>query len=165
MLSLRPLNCGGNVYKKIEGKFEVRDKKVAIVVSRWNEFVVSKLLDGAIDAFGRHNLTEDITVVYSPGSFELPFIAQKLAMSKKYDAIVCLGAVIRGGTPHFDYISAEVTKGIANVGLNTGVPCIFGILTTDTMEQAIERAGMKAGNKGFDAAMAAIEIMSLMEQI
>ncbi len=154
------------MYNVIEGKFITEGKKYAIVVSRWNEFIVNKLLEGAMDAFRRHNAKdEDITVVYCAGSFELPIVVQKLAQSKKYDAVIALGAVIRGSTPHFDFISAEVTKGIAAAGMDANIPTIFGVLTTDTIDQAIERAGTKAGNKGFDAAMAAIEMADLLSKI
>jgi 6,7-dimethyl-8-ribityllumazine synthase len=150
--------------KIIEGFFDAKDKSFAIVVSRWNQFVVSKLLDGAIDAFKRNNADESkISVAYCPGSFEIPLVVQKFAQSGKYDAVIALGAVIRGSTPHFDYISAEVAKGVAKVQLDTGVPCIFGVLTTDTIEQAIERSGSKAGNKGFESAVSAIEMASLLK--
>ena len=150
----------------IEGAFDAKNKNFAIVVSRWNQFVVAKLLDGALDALLRHNADEqNITIVYCPGAFEIPLVTKKLAESGKYDAVITLGAVIRGATPHFEYIAAEVTKGIATVGLHTGVPCIFGILTTDSIEQAIERAGSKSGNKGFEAAMSAMEMISLYSQI
>jgi 6,7-dimethyl-8-ribityllumazine synthase len=152
--------------KVIEGVFEAKGKSFAIVVSRWNQFVVSKMLDGALDAFRRHSADEErITVVYCPGAFEIPLITQKLAVSGKYDAVVALGAVIRGSTPHFDYIANEVTKGIAKINLDTGVPCILGVLTTDTIEQAIERAGSKSGNKGFEAAVSAIEMSSLLKAL
>jgi 6,7-dimethyl-8-ribityllumazine synthase len=152
--------------KTIEGILDASGRKFAIVVSRWNQFIVSKMLDGALDALRRHKVAdENITIVYCPGSFEIPLIAKKLALSKQYDAIIALGAVIRGATPHFDYIASEVAKGIAQVNLETGVPVVFGVLTTDTIEQAIERAGSKSGNKGFDAAMAAIELVSLLEKI
>lgn len=152
--------------KVIEGVFEAKGKKFAIVVSRWNQFIVHKMLDGALDALRRHNtLEDDITIVYCPGAFEIPLITKKLALTKKYDAVIALGAVIRGSTPHFDYIANEVTKGIANVNLETGVPCILGVLTTDTIEQAIERAGSKSGNKGFESAVSAIEMVSLIEAI
>jgi 6,7-dimethyl-8-ribityllumazine synthase len=150
--------------KKIEGKFEGKGKKVAIIVSRWNEFIVSKLLDGALDALKRHNVDEkNIVIAYCPGAFEIPLTTKKLANSKKYDAVIALGAVIRGATPHFDYIAAEVTKGLAAISLETEIPCIYGVLTTDNIEQAIERAGTKSGNKGFDAAMTAIEMISLFD--
>ncbi|ROL56054.1 6,7-dimethyl-8-ribityllumazine synthase [Bacteroidetes/Chlorobi group bacterium MS-B_bin-24] len=152
--------------KTIEGILDASGRKFAIVVSRWNQFIVSKMLDGALDALRRHKVAdENITIVYCPGSFEIPLISKKLALSKQYDAIIALGAVIRGATPHFDYIASEVAKGIAQVNLETGVPVVFGVLTTDTIEQAIERAGSKSGNKGFDAAMAAIELVSLLEKI
>lgn len=154
------------MYKVIEGSFDAKGMKFAIAVSRWNDFVVNKLLDGALDAFRRHGGSEDdITVVYVAGSFELPLIVQKLAKSKNYDAVIALGAVIRGSTPHFDFIAAEVTKGIAAAGLDADVPTIFGVLTTDTTEQAIERAGAKSGNKGFDATMAAIEMANLVSKL
>ncbi|MCX7909282.1 MAG: 6,7-dimethyl-8-ribityllumazine synthase [Ignavibacteria bacterium] len=152
--------------KVIEGILDATGKKFAIVVSRWNQFIVSKMLDGALDALRRHNATdENITIVYCPGSFEIPLVCKRLALSKQFDAIIALGAVIRGATPHFDYIASEVAKGVAQVNLETGVPVVFGVLTTDTIEQAIERAGSKSGNKGFDAAMAAIELVSLFEKI
>lgn len=152
--------------KIIEGNFDAKGKNFAIVVSRWNQFIVAKLLEGAIDALNRHgSKDENITIVYCPGSFEIPIVVDKMASSGKYDAVIALGAVIRGATPHFDYISAEVTKGVAQVGLKSGVPCIYGVLTTDSIEQAIERAGTKSGNKGFDAAMSAIEMVSLFDKL
>jgi 6,7-dimethyl-8-ribityllumazine synthase len=152
--------------KTYEGNLIAKGLKFGIVVSRFNEFFSSKLLDGAKDALNRHGAAEtDIEVAWTPGSFEIPLIAQKMAESKKYDAVICLGAVIRGGTPHFDYIASEVAKGIANVGLKTGVPVIFGVITTDSLEQAIERSGTKDGNKGFDAAMSAIEMANLVKGI
>jgi 6,7-dimethyl-8-ribityllumazine synthase len=136
------------------------------VVSRFNEFFSQKLLEGAQDAMLRHGVLEsDIEVAWTPGSFEIPLVAKKMAESKKYNVIICLGAVIRGGTPHFEYIAAEVTKGIAHIGLDTGVPVIYGIITADTLEQAIERSGTKAGNKGFDAAVSAIEMANLVKAI
>ena len=150
----------------VEGKLIAKGKKFGIVAGRFNEFITGKLLEGALDALRRHEVDDaDITIVWSPGSFEIPFLAKRLAASKQYDAVITLGAVIRGATPHFDYIAAEATKGIAQAGLETGVPVIFGVLTTDTIEQAIERAGTKVGNKGADAAMAAIEMVNLAEQI
>lgn len=150
--------------KIIEGIFEAKGKKFAIVVSRWNQFIVSKMLDGALDALKRNNAQDDdISVAYVPGAFEIPIVVKKFAASGKYDAVIAIGAVIRGSTPHFDYIASEVTKGIAHTALETGVPCIFGVLTTDSIEQAIERAGSKAGNKGFEAAMSAIEMISLLD--
>lgn len=149
--------------KVLEGKYEASGKKFALVASRWNEFIVSKLIEGAFDALRRHGASdEDITLAYCPGAFEIPLVVKKLAESSKYDAVIALGAVIRGSTPHFDYIAAEVTKGVAQVSLSSGKPCIFGVLTTDSIEQAIERAGTKAGNKGFEAANSAIEMASLM---
>jgi 6,7-dimethyl-8-ribityllumazine synthase len=152
--------------KIIEGNFDAKDKTFAIVVSRWNQFIVTKLLDGAVDSLKRHNASEEnITIVYCPGAFEIPVLTQKLAESGKYNAIIALGAVIRGATPHFDFIAAEVTKGLANVSMQTKIPVIMGILTTDTIEQAIDRAGAKSGNKGFEAAASAIEMVSLFNQI
>jgi 6,7-dimethyl-8-ribityllumazine synthase len=152
--------------KTLEGKLVSKGKKYGIVISRFNEFISNKLLGGALDALNRHGVLEnEITVAWVPGSFEIPIAAQKMAESGKYDAVIALGAVIRGGTPHFDYIAAEVAKGVAHVSLATHVPVMFGVLTTDTIEQAIERAGTKAGNKGFDAAVGAIEMVNLMEQM
>lgn len=152
--------------KIIEGKLTVKDEKFAIIVSRFNEFISSKLLSGAIDELKRHGVKEDsITVVWTPGAFEIPVIAKKIAKSAKYNAIIALGAIIKGSTPHFDYVSAELSKGIASVSLDTGVPVIFGVLTTDNIEQAIERAGTKAGNKGSDAAKSAIEMANLVKLV
>jgi len=140
-----------------------KGQRYAIVVSRFNEFISSKLLSGAVDTLTRHGVDEDaIDVAWTPGSFEIPLVAKIMAESDKYDAVICLGAVIRGGTPHFDYIAAEVSKGVAQVGLASGVPTIFGVITTDTIEQAVERAGTKAGNKGSDAALGAIEMANLL---
>ena len=137
--------------KKIEGNLIAKDVKIGIVIGRFNEFIGSKLLEGAIDGFIRHGGNEaDIEVAWVPGAFEIPLVAQKMASSKKYDAVICLGAVIRGSTAHFDYVAGEMSKGIAKVSLDSGIPVIFGVLTTDTIEQAIERAGTKAGNKGYD---------------
>jgi 6,7-dimethyl-8-ribityllumazine synthase len=156
----------GQRTKTYEGNLLGKGLRFGVVVSRFNEFFSQKLLDGAMDALRRHGVAEtDIEVAWTPGSFEIPLIAQKMAVTKKYDAVICLGAVIRGGTPHFEYIAAEVTKGIANVGLNTGVPIIFGVITTDTLEQAIERSGTKDGNKGFDAAVSAIEMANLVKSL
>ena len=152
--------------KKYEGNLTAKGKKFAIVASRFNEFIVNKLVSGAEDAFIRHGVSnDDISLVWVPGAFEIPLTAQKLAKSGKYDAVVCLGTVIRGATSHYDYVCNEVSKGIASVGLNTGIPVIFGIVTTENIEQAIERAGTKAGNKGFDAAATAIEMANLMDLI
>jgi 6,7-dimethyl-8-ribityllumazine synthase len=150
--------------KTYEGNLIGKSLKFGVVVSRFNEFFSTKLLEGAKDALLRHGVAEaDIEVAWTPGSFEMPLIAQKMAESKKYNVVICLGAVIRGGTPHFDYIASEVAKGIAHVGLHTGVPVIFGVITADTLEQAIERSGTKDGNKGFDAAVSAIEMANLMK--
>jgi 6,7-dimethyl-8-ribityllumazine synthase len=152
--------------KHYEGMLLGEGLKFVLVVSRFNEFISSRLLDGAQDALLRHGVKEgDIDVAWTPGSFEIPLIAKKMAQSGKYDAVICLGAVIRGGTPHFDYIAAEVSKGIANVGLETGVPIIFGVITADALEQAIERAGTKEGNLGFRAAMHGIEMANLIKSL
>jgi len=151
--------------KTIEGKLIATGLKVGIVASRFNEFITGKLLGGAEDAFIRHGgKADDIEVAWVPGAFEIPLIAQKMAASKKYDAVVCVGAVIRGSTPHFDMVANESVKGIAQAGLQNGIPVIYGVLTTDSIEQAIERAGTKAGNKGFDAMTAAIEMANLVQQ-
>ena len=151
--------------KTIEGKLIATGLRVGIVASRFNEFITGKLLGGAEDAFVRHGgNADDLEVAWVPGAFEIPLIAQKMAASGKYDAIVCVGAVIRGSTPHFDMVANESVKGIAHVGLQSGIPVIYGVLTTDTIEQAIERAGTKAGNKGFDAMTAAIEMANLAKQ-
>ncbi|MEW5785012.1 MAG: 6,7-dimethyl-8-ribityllumazine synthase [Bacillota bacterium] len=148
--------------KTYEGQLVARDFRFALVVSRFNEFISNRLLGGALDALKRHETVEDnIEVIWVPGAFEIPLMAQKAAASGRYDAVICLGAVIRGGTPHFEYVAAEVAKGVAKVSLDTGVPVIFGVITSDTLEQAIERAGTKAGNKGWDAAMSAIEMAAL----
>jgi 6,7-dimethyl-8-ribityllumazine synthase len=152
--------------KIIEGKIVAKGMKFGIVASRFNDFICGRLIDGAVDALIRAGAEEkDIAIYKVPGSFELPLTAKKLASSARFDAIICLGAIIRGATPHFEYISAEVSKGIAMVGLETEVPVIFGVLTTDTIEQAIERAGTKSGNKGADAAMTAIEMVDLFKKI
>ena len=150
--------------KKLEGKLIGSGKKFAIVASRFNEFIVNKLISGAQDGLVRHGVEDDdITLAWVPGAFEIPLIAKKLAKSGRYDAVICLGAVIRGSTSHYDYVCAEASKGVAAVGLDTEIPVIFGILTTDNIEQAIERAGTKAGNKGYDAAVSAIEMVNLAE--
>lgn len=150
----------------VEGALQATGMRFGIVVSRFNDFINRRLLDGALDALARHGAEEGmITVARVPGSFEIPLMAKKLAASGKYDAIICLGAVIRGATPHFEYVSAEVTKGIAQVALDSGLPVSFGILTTDTIEQAIERAGTKAGNKGSDVAIAALEMINLLDAV
>jgi 6,7-dimethyl-8-ribityllumazine synthase len=152
--------------KVIEGKLQARDLKFGIVLSRFNDFITSKLLDGAVDGLVRHGAVEkDIEVVKVPGSFEIPLVAKKMAAGGKYDAVICLGTVIRGATPHFDYIAAEVSKGIASASLETGVPIAFGVITSDTIEQAVERAGSKSGNKGWDAAMTAIEMAQVIKQL
>jgi len=150
----------------IEGKLNAEGLNFAIVAARFNDFISNKLVEGAIDCIVRHNGTKDkITIVKVPGSFEIPLTAKKLAKTKKYDAIICVGAVIRGATPHFDYVAAEVSKGIAHTSLETETPIIFGVLTTDNIEQAIERAGTKAGNKGWDAALSAIEMVNLFKAL
>lgn len=150
----------------LEGNLIAEGMKIAIVASRFNEIITNKLLGGAIDSFVRHGGNKnDITVAWVPGAFEIPLIAKKMAASKKYDAVVCLGAVIRGATPHFDMVANETTKGIAAVGLQSEVPVVFGVLTTDNIEQAVERAGSKAGNKGFEAATTAIEMHNLIKKI
>ena len=152
--------------KTIEGKLIARDFRFAIIVSRFNEFISSRLLGGALDCLKRHEANDEaIDLIWVPGAFEIPLIAQKLAESKRYDAVICLGAVIRGATPHFDFVASEVAKGTASVGLQTGVPVIFGVITSDTLEQAIERAGSKAGNKGWDAAASAIEMADLSSKL
>ncbi|HEO70325.1 MAG TPA: 6,7-dimethyl-8-ribityllumazine synthase [Candidatus Hydrogenedentes bacterium] len=152
--------------KTIEGKLVSSGKKYALIVSRFNDFICGKLLGGALDALARHGVNDDeITVVWTPGAFEIPLVAKRAAESGKYDAVIALGAVIRGSTPHFDYVASEVSKGVAQVALTAGVPVLFGVLTTDSIEQAVERAGTKSGNKGFDAAVAAIEMVNLLEQL
>ena len=152
--------------KVYEGHLVGAGLKVAIVVARFNEFINGRLLAGAEDALKRHGVEEEnVEIIWVPGAFEIPLTAQKLAETKKYDAVITLGSVIRGATPHFDYVSSEVAKGVAAAGMNTGLPIIFGVLTTDTIEQAIERAGTKAGNKGYDAAVTAIEIADLYRKI
>jgi 6,7-dimethyl-8-ribityllumazine synthase len=152
--------------KTFEGMLLGDGLKFGIIVARFNDFITHKMLDGAQDTLLRHGVNEDdIEITWVPGSFEIPLVAQKLANTKRYDAIICLGAVIRGGTPHFEYVASEVTKGIAQVGLNTGLPVIYGVLTADTLEQAIERAGTKLGNEGAKAAMTAIEMANLLNSI
>ena len=152
--------------KLIQGDLTATGLKFGIIAARFNDFITTKLLDGAIDALQRHGAADgDIEVVKVPGSFEIPFVAKAMAQAKKYDAVICLGAVIRGATPHFEYVSAEVSKGVAAVAMDAGLPVIFGVLTTDTIEQAIERAGSKSGNKGWDAALAAVEMANLAKQM
>ncbi|RCW54906.1 6,7-dimethyl-8-ribityllumazine synthase [Halanaerobium sp. ST460_2HS_T2] len=152
--------------KKFEGKLNAQGMKTAIVVGRFNEFISGKLLEGAVDALKRHGIDENhIDVAWVPGAFEIPLTAKKLAARKDYDGVIALGAVIRGETPHFDYVAAEVAKGVAKAGLDTEKPVIFGVLTTDTIEQAISRAGTKAGNKGYDAAVSLIEMVNLFKEI
>ena len=152
--------------KHFEGVLLGKGLKFGLVASRFNEFITKKLVEGAQDALLRHGVSqEDIEIAWVPGSFEIPLIAKRLAQTKRYDAVICLGAVVRGGTPHFEYIAAEVSKGIAKVSLDTGLPVIYGVITADTLEQAIERAGTKMGNKGFDAAVTAIEMANLLKSI
>lgn len=160
------LNSEVNMATIFQGKILGEDRKFGIVVSRFNEFISSRLLEGALDCFSRHEVEDkNIDIAWVPGSFEIPVTALKMAQSGKYDAVVCLGTVIRGATPHFEYIAAEVTKGVAQISLQTGVPTIYGIITADTLEQAIERAGTKAGNKGWDAAMSAMEMADLLKNM
>ena len=152
--------------KKIEGMIVANGAKIGIVAARFNEFIVSKLVSGAEDALLRHSVhPDDISVAWVPGAFEIPVVAKKMAMSGKYDAVICLGAVIRGATSHYDYVCNEVSKGIASVSLESGIPVMFGVVTTENIEQAIERAGTKAGNKGYDCAMGALEMIDLMKQL
>ena len=152
--------------KHFEGSLLGKGLRFGLVISRFNEFITKRLLEGAQDALRRHGVNEaDIDIAWVPGSFEIPLVAKKLAQSKKYDAVICLSAVVRGATPHFEYIATEVTKGIAKVGLETGLPVIYGVITADTLEQAIERAGTKMGNKGFQAAEDAIEMANLLKSI
>jgi 6,7-dimethyl-8-ribityllumazine synthase len=149
--------------KMYEGNLGAEGLRFGIIAARFNEFITSKLLGGAMDALKRHGaMEENIELAWVPGAFEIPLVAQKMAASTKYDAVICLGTVIRGNTPHFDYVCAEVSKGVAHVSMATGIPVIFGVLTTETIEQAVERAGTKAGNKGFDSAVAAIEMVNLL---
>lgn len=150
----------------IEGNLVANKVKIGIVAGRFNEFIVSKLLSGAVDGLKRHGVDDtDISVAWVPGAFEIPLVAKKMAKSNNYDAVICLGAVIKGSTPHFDYVCAEVSKGVAHVGLESEIPVIFGVVTTDSIEQAIERAGTKAGNKGYDAAVTAIEMVNLLKEM
>jgi 6,7-dimethyl-8-ribityllumazine synthase len=152
--------------KVIQGELQAKGLKFAIIVSRFNDFITGKLLDGAVDALLRHGAKdEDIDVVKVPGAFEIPLAAKKVAEKGSYHAVICLGTVIRGATPHFDYVASEVSKGVASVSLDTGVPIAFGVLTTDTIEQAVERAGTKSGNKGFDAAVTAIEMAQVFKKL
>ena len=150
----------------LEGNLVAGEEKIAIVASRFNEFIVSKLISGAEDGLKRHNVKDqNITLAWVPGAFEIPLVAKKLAKTGKYDAVICLGAVIRGATSHYDYVCNEVSKGIASVSLETGIPVLFGVVTTENIEQAIERAGTKAGNKGYDCALSAIEMIHLLKEI
>lgn len=152
--------------KVLEGNFSGKGLKVGIVAGRFNEFITSKLIGGALDALKRHEVSEDdISLAWVPGAFEIPLVVKKMAESGKYDAVIALGAVIRGATPHFDYVCAEVSKGVAQVGLSSGIPVMFGVLTTNSIEEAIERAGTKAGNKGFDVANGAIEMCNLLKEM
>jgi 6,7-dimethyl-8-ribityllumazine synthase len=155
-----------NMPKKVEGMVTAKGVKVALVISRFNSFISERLKEGAVDCLLRHDGDgKNITEVYVPGAFEMPLVTQKLVQGKKFNAVICLGAVIRGSTPHFDYVASEMAKGIAQVTLKSNVPVSFGVLTTDTIEQAVERAGTKAGNKGWDAAMTAMEMVSLLKRI
>lgn len=152
--------------KTLEGKLVAREAKIGIVAARFNDFIVSKLVSGAVDGLIRHDVNDDdITLAWVPGAFEIPVVAKRMAESGKYDAVICLGAVIRGATSHYDYVCNEVSKGVAQVSMNTGVPVLFGVLTTDNIEQAIERAGTKAGNKGYDCALSAVEMINLLKTI
>jgi 6,7-dimethyl-8-ribityllumazine synthase len=157
---------GDSMPRMLEGKLSAEGLRFAVIVSRFNDFICSRLVDGAVDALVRHGADEnEITLLKVPGAFEIPLVARKLAESGAYDAVICLGAVIRGATPHFDYVAAEVSKGIAMVALESRIPVTFGVLTTDNLEQAIERAGSKAGNKGWEAAVAAIEMANLFKEL
>lgn len=152
--------------KTFEGKYLNSNKKFGIIVARFNEFITSKLLSGALDALHRHDVSdEQIEIAWVPGAFEIPLVAQKMAMSGKYDAVICLGAVIRGATSHYDYVCSEVSKGIASVNLKAEIPVMFGVVTTENIQQAIERAGTKSGNKGYDVAMGALEMVSLLDEL
>ncbi|MFW6214732.1 MAG: 6,7-dimethyl-8-ribityllumazine synthase [Alkalispirochaetaceae bacterium] len=153
-------------YKRIEGVLRGDGRSFAVIVGRFNSFITERLLEGAMDCLVRHGVSqESVTVIRVPGSWEIPLAARRVATSRSFDGVICLGAVIRGGTPHFDYVAAEVSKGVAAVGLESGVPVTFGVLTTDTIEQAVERAGTKAGNKGWEAAQSALEMVDLMGQL
>lgn len=155
-----------NTMRTVEGKLSGTDKRFALVVSRFNSFITERLVEGATDCLLRHGTDADgLTVIRVPGAWEIPVAAKRVADSRLYDGVICLGAVIRGGTPHFDYVAAEVSKGVAQIGLETGVPVAFGVLTTDTIEQAVERAGTKAGNKGWEAAESALEMVDLFSQL
>ena len=157
---------GSKMANVVKADLSAKGKKFAIVISRFNEFISSKLLEGCVDTLVRHGAQENAQdVVWVPGAFEIPALAQRLARSKKYDGVICLGTVIRGATPHFEFVASEAAKGVAKVSLDTGIPCIFGVITADNLEQAIERAGTKDGNKGRDAAMSAIEMANLYEKI
>lgn len=152
--------------KKFEGKLVSKEIRIGIVAARFNEFITSKLIDGALDCLKRHEVKDDnIALAWVPGAFEIPLIASKMASSKKYDAVICLGAIIRGNTTHYDYVCSEVSKGIAHVSLSSGIPVMFGVLTTENIEQAIERAGTKSGNKGYDSAAGAIEMVNLINEL
>ncbi len=152
--------------RKVEGKLGWSGRKIALVIGRFNSFVSAKLKDGAIDCLTRHGVAEaDIDEVWVPGAYEIPFVAKTVAATGRYDAVLCLGAVIRGDTPHFDYVAAECARGVSRAAYDTGVPVVFGVLTTDTLEQAVERAGAKAGNKGWDAGVAALELVSLLDAL
>jgi 6,7-dimethyl-8-ribityllumazine synthase len=152
--------------KIVEGQLSAAGFRFGIIVGRFNDFISSRLVEGAMDALLRHGAAdENVSVIKVPGAFEIPFVAKRLAESGQYDAVICLGAVIRGATPHFDYVAAEVSKGVANVGLESGVPVVFGVVTTDNLEQAIERAGSKSGNKGYEGAVAAIEMVNLLKEL
>jgi 6,7-dimethyl-8-ribityllumazine synthase len=157
---------GGKMVRTIEGNLIAKGKKFGIIASRFNDFITKELVSGCLDMLTRHGANnEDLSITWVPGAFEVPLLAQRLAKSKSYDALICLGTIIRGSTPHFEYIASEVAKGIAKVSLDTGLPVIFGIITADTIEQAIERAGTKEGNKGRDAALSAIEMVNLLTQL
>ena len=166
LIEYSDLEKGVNMPRIVEGQLSAEGFRFAIIVSRFNDFISSRLVEGAMDALKRHGAGEEqISVIKVPGAFEIPVVAKKLAGSNRFDALICLGAVIRGGTPHFDYVAAEVSKGIANVSLESKIPVTFGVLTTDNLEQAIERAGSKSGNKGYEASVAAIELVNLFKEL